>query len=142
MKVLGPYLNNCNRQFVVIKKEDGGYYTQSYPRYLMEQKLGRPLAPNEDVHHIDENPLNNDPANLEVKIHGPHQAEHAIRKYFDQIKTYDVCGKQFVWTAKQQSCHSRSRFKGRSGIVVCSKSCAGFFGRQEQLNRNVKTECQ
>ena len=31
----------------------------------MEEKLGRKLLPNEQVHHIDENPLNNNLDNLE-----------------------------------------------------------------------------
>ena len=38
----------------------------SYPRLLMEEKLGRELNPDEQIHHIDENPLNNDINNLEI----------------------------------------------------------------------------
>ena len=35
-------------------------------RVLAEQKMGRPLHRGEIVHHLDENPLNNHPDNLEV----------------------------------------------------------------------------
>jgi hypothetical protein len=35
-------------------------------RLVMEQKLGRYLRPEEVVHHIDGNPQNNDPENLEL----------------------------------------------------------------------------
>ena len=48
----------------------------SYPKYLMEQKLGRPLEPNEQVHHIDENPLNNTMNNLELTTNTKHMHKH------------------------------------------------------------------
>lgn len=41
-----------------------GYALQH--RIRMHQKLGRPLLPTEVVHHIDGNPRNNDPSNLEL----------------------------------------------------------------------------
>jgi len=34
----------------------------------MERKIGRPLRANENVHHIDGDRLNNDPANLELWV--------------------------------------------------------------------------
>lgn len=46
-------------------------------RLVMESMLGRRLAPTEVVHHIDENGLNNDPANLVlVDSKGAHLAAH------------------------------------------------------------------
>ena len=38
----------------------------SYPRILMAEKLGRPLEPYEDVHHIDGNCTNNKEENLQL----------------------------------------------------------------------------
>lgn len=35
-------------------------------RLIMEEKLGRRLKPEEQVHHIDENTQNNDPENLMI----------------------------------------------------------------------------
>ena len=43
-------------------------------RVVMEQILGRPLAPGEVVHHKDHNPSNNDPDNLMLLVN---QGEHA-----------------------------------------------------------------
>ena len=41
------YIYNCkdNRTRAIIKNDDGSTRTASYPRILMEEKLGRPLEP-------------------------------------------------------------------------------------------------
>jgi hypothetical protein len=45
-------------------------------RHIMEQKLGRKLQPEEEVHHKDEDKLNNDPNNLELKTKSDHTSHH------------------------------------------------------------------
>lgn len=57
-------------------------------RVVAEWIVGRPLLPGEVVHHIDGNPRNNDPANLEVL---PSQAEHA-RLHFTKNRKCTVDG--------------------------------------------------
>jgi hypothetical protein len=42
-------------------------------RLIMERQLGRYLRPEEVVHHIDQNPSNNDPSNLRLYAN---QREH------------------------------------------------------------------
>lgn len=73
----------------------------SYPKFLMEQMLGRKLMPNEQVHHKDGNPTNNELDNLEIRLLGEHQKEHST-KYYDKTEICAWCGKEFIWTAKQQ----------------------------------------
>lgn len=104
----------------------------SYPKYLMEQKLGRPLDLTEEVHHKDKNPLNNEMSNLELRIKGDHQREHSA-KYFDKIIKCAWCGKEFLWTAKQQRTHHGNT--GLSTDAFCSKSCCGSYGRELQLQK-------
>lgn len=96
----------------------------SYPRLLMENLLGRSLDKTEDVHHVDENPLNNDIKNLEVIDHKKHDAMHGgkNRKYFPIKKKCPVCGEEFIWTERRQSrYHSKKQLNG----PYCSKRCAG-----------------
>ena len=108
----------------------------SYPRYLMEQKLGRQLLEDEQVHHKDENPLNNDLDNLEIKLFREHQREHAI-KYVDLFVKCPWCGNEFLWTAKKQrTFYGNLKRKDRTPILdepFCSKHCVGSFGKHIQL---------
>lgn len=113
----------------------------SYPRFVLEQKIGRSLLPQEQVHHIDGNPLNNEIDNLEIMLLGEHQSQHS-RKYFDRNMICPECGEEFLWTAKQQkyfySSLSRKVPRCPNGIKqpFCSKQCCGRYSRREQLRRN------
>lgn len=50
-------------------------------RLVMADHLGRPLLSAEIVHHVDENPLNNDPSNLRLMTRGAHTRLHnALRE--------------------------------------------------------------
>lgn len=116
-----------NRVRYYYKDEKGNNHFGSYPRILMEQKLGRPLEPNEDVHHIDGDPLNNDLSNLEVVKHGEHQKEHST-KYVDTTETCVVCGKSFTMTGPKWAKVVADIHRGRTRTLTCSKSCAGKVG--------------
>jgi len=47
-----------------------------YSRQRLEKKLGRKLKPNEETHHKDHNPENDDPANLEPLTIREHNILH------------------------------------------------------------------
>ena len=51
---------------VVIVDDNGKHTSKSYPRFLVEQNIGRELLPNEDVHHKDGGVTNNNINNLEI----------------------------------------------------------------------------
>lgn len=135
------YVGKDNRSRVVIKRDDGTMTSVSYPRILMEEKLGRPLKPYEDVHHIDGNKTNNSIENLEIVNHGEHQKRHNPPKYHDMKVKCDVCGKEFVYTAKQQSNYQKDLNRGIHRGHTCSKRCAALYGRQEQIRSNSNAEC-
>ena len=128
MNVLGPYRNNCNRLFVRVG-ENGKYKTISYPKYLMEQSLGCPLAPAEDVHHIDGNPENNDLNNLQIKSHGEHQRAHSLKYPLEIHSTCAHCGKDFILSRDQRLKHN----KGCFSEFYCSKRCSGYAGKQSKF---------
>lgn len=66
MKIHGPYLRKDGRKHVVIIHDDGTRQTRSYPRLLLEEKLGRPLEKWETVDHEDGDHTNDSPSNLRV----------------------------------------------------------------------------
>lgn len=133
MKDVTVYTNRDGRTRAYVKDTKK---VVSYPRLLLEEKLGRSLDPKEQVHHIDGNPLNNDIANLEVFILGEHQRHHST-KYFDREVACGWCGKTFVWTAVQQRNHAGNMSRREESPPFCSKSCSGSYGRYKQLNAGV-----
>lgn len=50
----------------MIRMDDGRWVLEH--RHLMEKKLGRPLLDDENVHHINGDRLDNNPANLELWV--------------------------------------------------------------------------
>ena len=108
----------------------------SYPKYLIEKELGRQLLPWEEVHHKDENPLNNDLGNLEVRLHGEHQADHST-KFHDTIAVCGWCGKEFLWTAvKQRNFYKNRRYDDTySETPFCSRQCSGYYGQRFRAER-------
>lgn len=112
-KVLGPYNRPDGRQHVVVCYQDGSKSTVSYPKYLLELKLGRYLEITEVCHHIDENKDNNDLNNLEVKLRSNHSSEHTNRG--DQEFNCVNCNAVIILTRKQASSLRSERKRGKTG---------------------------
>jgi len=127
MKILKVYTKHKDGRIRArIRRDDGSESVVSYPRILMEMKLGKPLDPSIDVHHIDGDKSNNDLDNLALIPHGYHQSLH--RKYHDKIMTCDCCGRLFVWKSKTQSNYYRDLHRSKQRFITCSKKCAYKLG--------------
>lgn len=78
----GAQLMKCGYLRVRIEDDDplismAGKDRRAYEhRYVMAKSLGRPLMPNEEVHHRDGNKLNNSLENLELLEKGEHTRRH------------------------------------------------------------------
>lgn len=134
MNIKSVYLNSDGRTRAYYVDDNNIPHVVSYPRLILEQKLGRKLNSNEDVHHIDGNPSNNDESNLEVIEHGLHQKLHST-KYYDKEEICQVCQNKFIWTSKQQRRYYSDIKSGKNRIISCSKKCSSYYGRMVQLNK-------
>ena len=74
------YQNKDGRTRIYDKKT---HKVTSYPRFIMSKYLGRTLKPEDQIHHIDGDPTNNDINNLTVD---------QIRDYMVrlQLKAYEI----------------------------------------------------
>lgn len=122
------YQNKDKRSRAYYRDKSGRYIVRSFPRILMEVKLGHPLKPDEDVHHIDGDVTNNDLTNLEVIDHREHERRH-FKKYFDKVITCEVCGKEFLWTGKQESNYQNDLKRNVRRARCCSKHCSYLFSK-------------
>ena len=96
MQVYGPYTRKDGRQHVVLYK-DGKRKTVSYPKYLLEQKLGRSLLPHETCDHIDGDYTNNCLDNLQLLSRADNIRKHAALQPAELITlTCPVCLKSFT----------------------------------------------
>lgn len=122
-KVYGPYTRKDGRQHVIHYYGNNFRVTQSYPRYLMEQKLDRELEDWEEVDHIDNDPTNNSIDNLQILTQRENQQKEADRRTKEVWDfTCPICGVFF---------QKEARFVRWNNIVrkkkgpYCSRSCAG-----------------
>lgn len=129
IKVYGPYKRKDGRKHIV--KYDGkSKVTQSYPRYLMEQHLGRELLPEQTVDHIDEDFTNDDLSNLRL-ISREENSKRSSWTYDkkDQAKCV-YCGTLFILSRNQRTKRSK-----KIGGPFCSRICSGKYGAAIQNNR-------
>lgn len=140
LKVINTYKCKDGRVRAYCRDENDKPKVISYPRILMEESLGRPLEPYEDVHHVDEDTDNNTIDNLKVINHGVHQKLHSF-KYFDKLAVCEVCNKTFIWTSERQRLYYADLKRGKNRIISCSRKCSSYYGRQEQLGRDPLAEC-
>lgn len=134
-KTLGPYRRGDGRWIIFIQDENGRYRTKSWPKFIMENHLGRALLPNETVDHWDTNPDNNNIDNLKVIDRTEHSRQDTRRVEMIKLKCPE-CGKEFERSPRLLRDKNK---KGASGSF-CSRQCAGKYNRKRQLGQVKKKD--
>lgn len=137
-KVHGPYYRNNGRQIVIIINDDGTRRTVSYPKFLVEQHLGRQLDPDlETIDHIDSNFDNNDLNNLRIVPRKQHSADDTRRVKLVKFNCA-WCNKEFERSPRLV----RDKAKKNKSGPFCSRVCAGKYSRRIQLKLIDKFDVQ
>lgn len=137
-KVYGPYTKQDGRQIVIVKYDDGSKTTISFPKFLMEEHLGRRLHPDkETVDHWDSNFQNNDLSNLRLVPRKEHSANDTRRVKLIKFECA-WCDKEFERSPRLV----RDKAKKKSAGPFCSRICAGKYSRLRQLKKIKKFDSQ
>lgn len=122
IKVYGPYLRKDGRKHVIHYDTDTGKRrTQSYPRYLMEQHLGRELLPDETVDHINEDFTDDRIENLQLLSLADNI--RLASKGPIMLRFVCPCCKKPFSIRQSQYKHNQKKM-GKRG-PFCSRRCAG-----------------
>lgn len=137
MKIYGPYTRKDGRQHIVIVEKDGKKRTISYPKFLVEQKLGRQLKPNETIHHVDGNFNNNELSNLIIIDRKDHSTWDVKRvKKVEFICKW--CGEK---SERRAGDLEHNKVLGKAG-PFCSRQCVGKYGQSIQVGKISKMPIQ
>jgi len=134
MKVYGPYTRKDGRKHVILyDPKTQKRTTVSYPKYLMEQHLGRKLGIDKTVDHIDDDFTNDDLGNLQILTRLENvKKSHLLRPAEFYIFECPICKVHFKSRMSDYRYHQEK--KGKAG-PFCSKTCAGVYGTDVQNNR-------
>lgn len=134
MKIHGPYTRKDGRKHICIVHDNGRKQTKSYPRYLMEQYLGRELLKSETVDHINNDYTDDRIENLQILT----RAENVIKDYHAKKKyrkTFTFicpeCGK----IATKYLSNVKGNLKKKKLGPYCSRKCAGIVGKRIQMSK-------
>ena len=92
----------------------------------MEIKLGRPLLPDEDVHHPDGDKQNNQFENLALLTHGEHS--HQTHITYPWLLYCFHCGRPFA----------RQKHRRHSLANFCSRACACYHAACSRWHHHGK----
>ncbi len=121
MKIYGPYVRKDGRSHIIYK--DKNYTrTQSYPRYIMEEHLGRELDSVEHVDHINNNPSDNRIENLQILSTVENNRKSFLGTSEKALFICPTCKIEFEMLMRRY--RDNNVRQGKAG-PYCSKSCAG-----------------
>ncbi len=130
-KVYGPYTRKDNRKHLILYDENQNKRTLSWPKALIEIKLGRLLIGNETVDHDDEDKTNDDYNNLKILT----RADNA-RKSIKPAELYTFICPECRHEATKSLRMVKHNKKQKKFGPFCSRSCAGRFNKRKQTNFN------
>jgi len=104
-------------------------------RHVMEQHLGRALLTEEIVHHIDENPFNNEISNLQIVSRAEHKRIHdEIGKSTRFKHLHSLDSVEILELFKTKTCTEIAQAKGCSYKTI-TRLIRGAIGKTFDLRK-------
>ena len=132
--IYGPYPDRGQGRMIMtlVNKKTGYRTSTSYARYLMALELGRRLKVNEEVDHIDNDPLNNDLTNLQILS----QAENLAKQEHKKLPLVKIqCAYcKTIFERRRDQVTERQR-RNLASPACCSRSCSAKL--QYQLGHSA-----
>lgn len=121
MKMHGPYKRKDGRKHLVVIYDNGSRGSISYPKWLVEEHIGRKLTDWETVDHIDGDFTNDSISNLQILSREDNARKSVVyaKKVTLVCKT---CGAEFI---RRDVVEQRLRNILHKDGPFCSKSCVG-----------------
>ena len=140
-KVYGPYIDRGQGRVIVTLVATNHRTSTSYARYLMANEVGRLLHDDEQVDHIDNDPMNNDLTNLRILT----PSENSRRSGGHGVPPVElqcpVCDQMFRRLNQRVL---RARRQNKMGKIFCSRQCASMHqfitGRSALRSNNRKVQ--
>ena len=137
-RVYVEYHSKENRRYAILRPYDHNkrITSISYARYLMSVKEKRILAHDEEVDHIDNNPMNDDINNLQILSPENNRLKYSslVHKAMVRLKC-PACGKEFIKEKRQVHALYNANL-----YSACSRECAGRFAASIQYHKLPKEE--
>ena len=112
--------NPQNRKTVILYNNHKDRSSTQYARYLMAVKLGRYLAKNETVDHIDEDKTNDSLTNLQILSMRDNLVKANKKPNFQLV--CPICKKSFEKTHTQMR---GKKDRAANNMIACSRKCGG-----------------
>lgn len=153
VKVYGPYVGDDGRNRCVLYFKDGTTSSRSYARLILEARLNRLLTDDEQADHIDDDPTNDDPINLQVLTKEQNLIKQSYKKIEESTSHgYEcyVCGNPFILLPgrvrtrilvnknDRAICSVECKYKNDSELKSIPVSKQQEIKRLSELNKSTK----
>lgn len=113
---------------------DGGKRRRAH-RVIMERLIARPLRADEQVHHKDKNPLNNEPSNLELMRRAEHERLHGDeRRQYPDEKVCLVCGARYKPNPRKRKRQKCCSFECAMAMRIAGRRAQAASSRKSRQN--------
>lgn len=133
-KLRGPYIWKKNNRKIYDVYDGARWKTCQAARLILEIKIGRKLTEEETVDHIDGDPINDSPENLQVLTRAENSSKYHALRHTQQMYTF-TCPECKKSATKPMNDVKGNLLKKKAG-PFCSRPCAGkYSSRQSKVVR-------